>query len=306
MKHLVLLAALLLLFLLGCPSLEPESAQGMQQDGEPPDYSYDILVKEISSVPPYPRLTEEYSMRTQIQIYGRYLPSSYSIWILDGNITIFNKTITEPEPLSHYDFPFYASSTKPHHIRVEVQSLDSAHPEPEGNLINNLLRKDIRAYPLGYYDIYNWEISWFYDAVGMQVKQSQAFTLTKPLNISKISVYVQARVPSPPSSSLMISLHEAPTSWGNIGVGGEILRGEIDASQLGGSPSWQSISFNRTELQNGTYWILLEFESPTSAGIEWYRAEGNPFGEVYDTQMLDVAGYGEWEYKGFDFAFKVE
>lgn len=299
-----LLSALLLL-LLGCLSPEPEAAQDIQEV-EPPDYSYDIFVKEVSPVPPYPRLTENYTLRTQVQIYGRHLPSSYSLWILDGNTTIFNETITEPEPLSHYDFPYYASSTEPHHIRVEVRSLDEEHPEPEENLGNNVLRGDVRAYPLGYYDLYNWRVTWFYDAVGMQLKQAQAFTLKRPLNISEISVYVQAMVPPPPSSRLIISLHEKPTSWGNLGVGKEMLRGEIDASQIGSSPSWQTIRFNNTLLRNDTYWILLEFESPSSAGIEWYRAEGNPFGEAYDTQMLDVAGYGEWEYKGFDFAFRVE
>ncbi len=156
MKRFLLLAALLLLP--GCPSLEPGAGQGVQQ--EPPDYSYDVFVKEISSVPSYPRLTENYTLRTQVQIYGRYFPSSYSLWVLDGNTAIFNETITEPEPLSHYDFPYYANSTEPHHIRVEVQSLDAEHPEPEENLGNNILRKDVRAYPLGYYDIYNWKVSW--------------------------------------------------------------------------------------------------------------------------------------------------
>jgi hypothetical protein len=298
------LLAISLLLLLGCPSLEPGAGGEAQQ--EPQDYSYDVFVKDISPVPPYPRLTEDYLMRIQVQIYGRYIPSSYSIWILDGNTTISNKTVEGPELLSHYDFPLHASSTEPHHIRVEAQSLDEEHPEPEENFGNNVLRKDIRAYPVGYYDLYNWRVAWFYDAVGMQVKQAQAFTLNEPLNVSEISVYVQARVPPPPSSVLTISLHEKPTSWGNIGVGEEILRGQIDASKIGASPSWQSIHFNTTLLRNDTYWILLEFESPSSAGIEWYRAEGNPFGEAYDTQMLDLAGYGEWEYKGFDFAFKVE
>ncbi len=303
MRRFLLLAALLLLP--GCSLLGP-GEEGAPQDAGPPDYSYDILVKEISTAPAYPRLTEEYVMRTQVQIYGRYLPSAYSLWVLDGNSTIFNETITSPQALSHYDFPFFADSAKPHHIRVEARSLDEGHPEPEENLGNNVLRKDVRAYPLGYYDLSNWTLTWFYDAVGMQVKQAQAFTLEKALNISQISVYVQAKVPCPPTSKLIISLHEPPASWGNIGVGREIRRGEIDATLIGGSPSWQSIYFEEAALQNGTYWIVLEFESPSSAGVEWYRAEGNPFGEVYDTQMMDVAGYGEWEYKAFDFAFKVE
>lgn len=304
MKQFLLLAILFLL--LGCPEIELPAEEGMQQEEEPPDYSYDLFVKEISSVPPYPRLTEEYTMRAQIQIYGKYAPSGYSLWVLDGNTSLLRENITSPELLKHYDFGYYAGSTEPHNIRVEVQSLDKEHPEPEQNLENNVMRKDIRAYPLGYYDLYNWRVTWFYDAVGMQVKQAQAFTLQKPLNISKISVYVQARVPPPPTSKLIVSLHEKPTTWGKIGVGDEILRGEIDAEGIKQDPSWQYIQFNKTELKNDTYWILLEFESPSSAGIEWYRAEGNNFGEVYDTQMLDVAGYGEWEYKGFDFAFKVE
>lgn len=301
MRRFLLLAAFILL--LGCPAILPEEDA---PQAEPPGYTYDLFVKEISSVPEYPRLTENYTLRTQIQIYGRYLPSAYSIWILDGNKTIFNETVASPKSLSHYDLPFYADSTGPRHIRVEARSLDEEHPEPEENLGNNALRKDARAYPLGYYDLYNWKVTWFYDAVGMQVKQAQAFTLDVPLNLSKISVYVQAKVPCPPSSKLIISLHEPPNNWGNIGVGEEILRGEIDAATIGASPAWQAIPFNTTEFQNGTYWIVLEFDSPTSAGIEWYRAEGNQFGEAYDTQMLDVAGYGEWEYKAFDFAFKVE
>lgn len=117
---------------------------------------------------------------------------------------------------------------------------------------------------------------------------------------------MQARVLPSPGSKLFVSLHEKPNNWGNLGVGYELVRGEIDATLITQEASWQEIQFERIELQNDTYWILLEYESPSSAGIEWYRAEGNPYGTVYDTQMLDLGGYGEWEYKGFDFAFKVE
>ncbi len=298
---------LALILLAGCPAIaEPILGEGTQEQEEPQDYSYDLFVKDIYSTPKYPQLTEDYKIRTLVQIYGRYIPSAYSIWILDGNKTLFHENISEPELLRHFEFNYYAGSTKPHNIRVEVQSLDPEHPEPETNLGNNVLRRDIRAYPFGYYDIYNWKITWFYDAVGMQVHQAQAFTLEKPLNVSRIGVYVQAHVPPPPGSIIKVSLHEKPTSWGNIGVGEKLLEGEIDATQITLDPSWEHIEFETIELSNDTYWIVLSFESPSSAGVEWYRAEGNQFGSTYDTQMIDVAGYGEWEYKGFDFAFKID
>lgn len=302
-----LFPVILLLLLVGCTAItEPILGIELAEQEEPPDYSYDLFVKDIDSAPDYPRLTEEYKVRAIIQMYGRYTPSGYTILVLDGNKTLMHKNITEPELLQYFEFDYYADSIEPHNMRVEVQSIDSEHPEPEENLENNVMRKDIKAYALGYYDLYNWKVTWFYDAVGMQVNQAQAFTLEKPLNVSKIGVYVQAKVPSPPSSKLFISLHEKPTNWGNIGVGEEILRGEIDATQIGQEPSWKWIEFDTLELKNDTYWIVLSYESPSSAGIEWYRAERNKFGEVYDTQMIDLAGYGEWEYKGFDFAFKVE
>ncbi|MBD3397524.1 hypothetical protein GF412_00305 [Candidatus Micrarchaeota archaeon] len=307
MKRLLPLFALLLFA--GCcafseelplPSIEEEAEE------EPPDYSYDLFVKDIHSVPDYPRLTEEYKVRVQVQRYGRYQPSGYTIWVLDGNQTIMRQNISDPELLQHFEFEYYADSTQPHNMRAEVLSLDPEHPEPGENLENNIMRKDVKAYPIGYYDIYNWKVNWFYDFVGIQVRQAQAFTPQKPLNVSRIGVYVQARVPPSPGSKLFISLHEKPNNWGNLGVGEELARGEIDATQIAQDASWQWIEFNKTELRNDTYWIMLSYESPSTAGIEWYRAEGNPYGTVYDTQMLDLGGYGEWEYKGFDFAFKVE
>jgi len=299
------LFAFALLLLAGCILDAPEE-QTLSEPPPPPDYSYDLFVKDIYSIPEYPRLTEAYTIRTTVQIYGRYTPSAYSIWILDGNKTLLQENITDPALFQYFEFEYYAENTQPHNMRVEVQSLDPAHPEPEQNLENNMMRKDIKAYPIGFYDIYNWEYNWFYDAVGMQVKQAQAFTLQKPLNVSKIEVYVQARVPPSPDSKLLISLHEKPTSWGNIGIGDRITVGELDATEISSTASWHQVEFEPVELSNTTYWIVLEFESLSSAGVEWYRAEGNKFGEVYDTQMLDVAGYGEWEYKGFDFAFKLE
>jgi hypothetical protein len=304
-----LFSLLALLLFAGCCALADElPLSGFPEDAdEPPlDYSYDLFVKEISLVPEYPHLTEDYKLRVQVQIYGRHIPSAYSIWIRDGNDTLLRENITDPELLQHFEFDYYADSTELRHFQAEVHSLDQEHPEPEENLENNMMHRFLRAYPLGYYDIYNWKVNWFYDFVGMHVKQAQAFTLQKPLNISRIGVYVQAKVPPSSGSRLLVSLHEKPDNWGNLGVGEEIVHGEIDATLISQEASWQWIEFNKTELRNDTYWIVLSFESKSSAGIEWYRAEGNRFGEVYDTQMLDLGGYGEWEYKGFDFAFKAE
>jgi len=307
MKLPFLLLALLIIFA-GCCELTEELGLGEENATveEAPDYSYDILVNDIYSTPEYPRLSEEYKIHTSIQIYGRYLPEAYSLWILDGNRTIYQKTISNPELVEHFEFEYYAESTEPHHIRVEVQSLDAIHPEPETNLDNNILREDMHVYPLGYYDLNNWKITWFYDAVGMQLQQAQAFTLEHPLNISKIGVYIQAPVPPPPGSSLSISLHQKPTNYGNIGVGKRLLGGTIDATGIKQEPSWQYIEFEEVLLENDTYWIVLEYQSTSGAGLEWYRAQGNQYGPIDDTQMLDLAGDAVWEYKNFDFAFKVE
>ena len=304
-----LFAMAILLLLAGCASMEDVSFGGEGEPAaapEPPDYTYDIVVKDIYSAPDYPQLTENYKVRTIVQIYGQYLPSGYSVWVLDGNKTILKEDITNPELLEYFEFSYYAGNTEPHHFRVEVQSLDSAHPEPEENLANNILREDISAYPFGYYDIYNWRVTWFYDAVGMQVYQAQAFTLERPLNVSRIGVYVQASVPPPEGSKLKVSLHEKPNSWGNIGLGATLAEGEIDATQITSEPAWHHVEFGTLELSNDTYWIMLSYDSPSSAGVEWYRAQGDQYGVLYDTQMIDRAGYGEWEYKNFDFAFTVD
>ena len=303
-----LIAAMLALLLAGCCALAAPilGEEFFEEEAEPPDYTYDIVVKDIFTVPERPTLTEDYKVRALVQIYGRHIPSAYHIWVLDGNKTLLNQTVSSPELLQNFEFSYYAGDTQPRNLRVEVQSLDPHHPEPEENLDNNVMRKTVRAYPLGFYDVYNWRYTWFYDFVGMQVKQAQAFTLATPLNISRIGVYVQARVPPAPGSKLLVSLHEKPNNWGNIGVGEKITGGEIDATLIAQKPSWHFVEFPTRELSNETYWIVLEYESTTSAGIEWYRAEGNKYGEMYDTQMMDVAGWGEWEYKGFDFAFQVE
>lgn len=306
MRLLSSFALISLLLFAGCCSLAGPILGEEIAEEEPPDYTYDIVVKDIYTTPDYPALTEDYKVRVLVQIYGRRIPSSYHIWVLDGNETLLNQAVPEPELLQFFEFDYYADNTQPHNFRVEVQSLDPAHPEPEENLQNNVMRKSISAYPLGFYEIYNWRYTWFYDFVGMQVKQAQAFNLTKPLNVSRIGVYVQAKVPSSPGSKLFVSLHEKPNNWGNIGVGKMITGGEIDATLIGQKPSWHFVEFPTMELSNDTYWIVLEYNSTSSAGIEWYRAEGNKYGEFYDTQMMDVAGWGEWEYKGFDFAFQVE
>jgi len=218
MKRAFIILALALL-IAGCPAIIEEGYEEGTVPAPPPDYSYDLIAKDIHVAPDYPQLTEEYKMRVIVQRYGAYSPDGYSVWILDGNQTLLKKDIFDPEFVESFEFDYYAGTVEPHHIRVEVESLDFMHPEPEANLENNVLRKDVSAYPFGYYDIYNWKITWFYDAVGMQVYQAQAFTLEKPLNISRIGVYVQANVPPPPNSSLKVSLHEQPHKLGKYWCG---------------------------------------------------------------------------------------
>ncbi len=305
------LALSLSLFLPGCCNLSEGQSLFNQsnestQSTEPPDYDYDLLISKIVSSPAEPVLSENYKSIVMVQVYGRYSPSAYHVWILEDEEILVDEDIQNPEIMETFTFERFANDTAPHHFTAQVKSLDLLHPENESNLDNNILSGNIQAGPIGFYEVGNPKFNWYYDAVGMQVKQAQAFTLKNPLNISSVGVYVQARVPPPQGSELIISLYNAQPDPQISGLGERIISSKIDATQIGPDPSWVYVDFPRMELANATYWIALEYASPSSGGIEWYRVEGNPYGEFLDTQMMDVAGWGEWEFKGFEFAFKVE
>ncbi len=313
MRRLPGFAIILMLLLAGCalpgvPPLEGNATAGINQTikEEPPNYDYDLFVKGIITSPPNPTLGEEYKAIVIVQSYGIYIPSAYHIWVLDDGEILMEKDVQNPELLQTFEFPMYANDTTPHHFTVQLKSIDNVHPENSSKLENNLMSGIVQPGPVGFYDVYNWKDNWYYDAVGMQIKEAQAFTLKHPINFSKIGVYVQASVPQPQGSELTISLYNAQPNENISGLGDRIISSKIDASKIGPKPSWIYAEFPAMELSKGKYWIVLEYSSSLGGGIEWYRAEGNPYGEFLDTQMMDVAGWGEWEFKDFDFAFKVE
>ncbi|MEM4272445.1 MAG: hypothetical protein QXH30_02550 [Candidatus Bilamarchaeaceae archaeon] len=307
-----LLAIAMMLFVAGCILPIPIEggnatavASGSAKE-EPPDYNYDLLISKIISSPPNPVLSENYKSIVQVQTYGKYSPSSCHVWIVEDGEVLVDEEIQQPQIVETFIFERFANDTAPHHFTAQVRSTDLIYPENEFALGNNILSGNIQARPIGFYDVENSKHKWYYDAVGMQVMQAQAFSLKNPFNISKVGVYVQARVPPPEGAELKISLYGAQPNPKAAGLGEKIISAKASTTRIGPDPSWVYADFPRMELTNGTYWVVLEYSARNGGGIEWYRAEGNPYGEFLDTQMMDIAGWGEWEFKGFDFAFKVE
>lgn len=304
------LALALSLLLAGCCDLTGGQAllnqTNISTPEEPPNYDYDLFVKGIIPSPQKPQLSEEYKAVVMVQSYGFYTPSGYHIWVLDNGNILMDEDVQNPDLQENFEFKIYANDTAPHHLTAQVKSIDPIHMENESKLGNNILSGNVQAYPIGFYDLENPKYTWYYDAVGMQIKEAQSFTLRNPMNISKVGVYVQARVVQAQGSELIVSLYNAQPNENISGLGEKIISSKIDATAIGPDPSWIYVEFPRMELAKGKYWIVLEYYSPSGGGIEWYRSEGNHYGEFLDTQMMDVAGWGEWEFKGFDFAFKVE
>jgi hypothetical protein len=292
----------------GLPSPGTNATPGTNQtvNEGPPDYDYDLLITKIVASPANPVLAESYKSIVMVQTYGRYIPSAYHVWILEDGEILVDEDVQNPEVVEMFVFERFANDTAPHHYTAQVESRDTIHPENETKMDNNVLSANMQAGPMGFYDLQNPRLNWYYDAVGMQMKEAQSFRLKQPFNISRVGVYVQASVVQPRGSELIVSLYNEQPDENISGLGEKIISSKIDATTIGPDPEWVYAEYPRMELNKGKYWIVLEYSSPTSGGIEWYRAEGNPYGEFLDTQMMDIAGWGDWEFKGFDFAFKVE
>ena len=298
---------LFLLLLAGCLGITdlPGFPEGEvpPEPGEVPveDYSYDLVIKDISTVPEAVHVGERFSMKAIVQIYGRYTPSTFRLQVIDGEDVLHDKVIENPGLIEWVEFNLTAENYSQRNLRAEVTSLDPFHPEPEENLENNILRKTLHFYPHGFYDVYDWKISWYYDIVSYIIRQAQAFTLPYEMEIFRVGVYIKAASPPPEGSHLIIELHE--DDEGEISE--LIASTQMEVEDLDDELQWKYVYFEGLTLPPGKYWLVLMMDDSGSYGIEWARARGDHYGEYWDTQVFNLGDWADWEYKEFDFAFKI-
>ncbi len=291
---------ILLLLLFGCtqqgglfPQPEPEPP--------PPDYSYDLIIKDITTWPRTVYLGENYTVRVVVQRYGQYAPSGYRLNVLDGNITLYNEEIHDPGLIEWVEFNYSHATEDPRNMRAEVQSLDAAHPEPNSSLQNNVLRRTIRAQPLGYYGSCYSCMHLYYDAVNYVMRQAQAFNLTQEFTVHRIGLLLRAPINDSLNAPVIVEICRDDEN----NPGEPLASSSIQSSAVGPEPGWHYAQFQNLSLPAGRYWIVARVDMMGSQGVQWARSEANPYGEPYDTMVLDIVDWPEWDYKYFDFVFQI-
>lgn len=290
-------ALLLLLLFSGC------AQQAAQQPGapeEPPDYSYDIAVKGISTWPRTVYLGDDYVVRVVVEIYGRHMPSSYRLRVFDYEEAIYDSVIAKPGLIRTFEFNYTNATEERHNIRAYVESYDPLHPEPRPALSNNFAQKVITPQPLGYYGQCFSCMHLYYDAVNYVMRQAQAINLTRNFTVHRVGLYLRAPPNTTTSGPVIVEICRD-----NSGRPGEPVAASAITDEIGPEPGWHYAQFQDVPLQDGKYWIVARMESSASYGVQWARAEGNPYGEPYDTMVFDLADWPEWDYKLFDFVFQV-
>lgn len=291
-------AALLLLILFaGC-------AQQAQQPGdghpEPPDYSYDITVKEIATWPRTIYLGDDYAVRVVVQIYGRHMPSAYRLRVFDYNETIHDSIITKADLIRTYEFNYTNATEAPHNIRAHVESYDPLHPEPESARSNNFRQKVITPQPLGYYGSCYTCMHLYYDAVNYVMRQAQAINLSRNFTLHRVGLLLRAPGNSTIGEPVIVEICRDDS-----GKPGEPFASSAITGGVGPEPEWHYAQFQNVSLPEGRYWIVARMGGAGSYGVQWARSEGNPYGETYDTMVFDLLDWPEWDYKLFDFVFQV-
>ena len=288
-------------FMPGPDGAEPTGEVNVSVE-EPTDYTYDVLIKNISTYPDPIHIGEDYTVKAIVQIYGRYLPSRIHLNFIDGNQTLYDEEIENPGPIEYVQFEMHADDDSQRNLRAEVQSLDPLHPEPEENLENNIMRRTLIYKHIGYYAVFDWHEKWYYDIVSHVIFQAQAFQLDHTTDIHKIGLYIKAQTPPPPDTYLTVQI--ADSTGENAGVGEVIATSKIPIEGMENELSWRHAYFENLTLSPGRYWIIAKIEDSTY-GIEWARAMGNPYGEFMDTQVFNLGDWANWEYKDYDFAFRI-
>jgi hypothetical protein len=266
-----------------------------------PSHSYDLAIKDITTWPSTVYIGSNYTMRVVVQRYGQQEPSGFHLNVLDGNTTLYDSDINDPGLIEWVEFPMGKATDEPRNIRAEVRSTDLLNPEPGASLSNNVMRKTFRPSSIGFYDLYNYRLHWYYDAVTYGMHQAQAFSVSDELDIHRIGLHMRAPLPNPNTTSIMVELHQD-----NDGkIGDPIASSMINAGEVGPESGWHYAYFDNLSLPEGNYWIVTLLDSTDGYGVKWSRAEGNPYGEMFDTQVREIVDWPEWDYKLFDFAFKI-
>lgn len=294
MRCAIPLFAIALLLSAGC-------VQQISPSRQPTDYSYDLAIKDIATLPRTVYIGDNYTLRVVVQIYGRHLPFAYHLSVTDGNSTICDEDVRNPGPIRSFDFNYTKAGEEPRNIRAYVRSIDPLHPEPAPSLPNNLMGKTIRPQPLGYYGACDACMHLYYDAVNYVMRQAQAFTLLHEFEVRRIGLYLRAPIPNSNESRLLVALHN--DSGGKPGI--PVALSCINAWEIGPEPGWHYAHFQNLTLAPGKYWIVAMMNDTSGYGAQWARSEGNPYGEAYDTMVMDMADWPEWDYKLFDFVFQI-
>ncbi|MEW5996226.1 MAG: hypothetical protein AB1657_01380 [Candidatus Micrarchaeota archaeon] len=291
----ILPAALLLLA--GCV----QQAQPPAPQPEPPDYSYDLLVKDISTLPRNVYIGDDYTVMVYVQRYGRYAPAAYRLRVFDSDQTLYDGVVDTPGLMEAFSFNYTGAGEEPRNIRAYVESYDLLHPEPESALPNNFMQKTIRPQPLGYYGECYACMHLYYDAVNYVMRQAQAFTHGRSFTVHRVGMYLRSSTDIPGTAPVIVEIRRD-----NGGKPGEpIASSSIAGAEVGAEPGWHYAYFQNLTLPAGKYWIVARLDSTDGYGVQWARAEGNPYGEMYDTMVMDLMDWPEWDYKLFDFVFQI-
>jgi len=290
-------AIALLLFLL-LPGCMQQAAPAPQQ---PTDYSYDLVVKDITTWPRTVYVGQNYSVRATFQIYGRHPPLAYHVNFLDGNQTLYDGNVYNPELIHWVELNMTKAGEEPKNLRAEITNIDPLHPEPESIRSNNMMRKTIFFQPIGYYGTCDACMHLYYDAVNFVMRQAQSFTVDYELDVHRIGFYLRAPFPNRNDSAILVELRN--DTGGKPGP--LIATSSINAGEVGPELGWHYAHFQNVTVPPGKYWITLMINDTKSYGVQWARSEGNPYGEMLDTMVLDLMDWPEWDYKLFDFVFQI-
>lgn len=297
MRHALLPIAFILALMLGC------AQQGEAQPSQPtvPDYTYDLLVKDISTQPQKVYIGDNYTVMVYVQRYGMYAPSAYRLRVFDSDEALYDGIVSKPGLMETFSFNYTDADDAPHNIRAYVESADMLHSEPPLSLENNFLQRTVYPQPLGYYSGCYACMHLYYDAVSYAMRQAQAINMTRGFTVHRVGLYLRSAASTTTDAPVII---EICRDDGNR-PGEVIASSSINGAEVGHDPAWHYAQFGNLTLPAGRYWIVARMDTTDSYGVQWARSEGNPYGEEYDTMAMDLTDWPEWGYKLFDFVFQI-
>lgn len=297
MRRAFLPIAFLLALMLGCA----QQAGGTPAQPAPPDYSYDLLIKDVSTLPQNVYIGDNYTVMVHVQRYGMYAPTAYRLRIFDSDRALYDGIVSKPGLMETFSFNYTDADDAPHNIRAYVESADILHSEPPLSLENNFLQRTVHPQPLGYYGACYACMHLYYDAVSYSMRQAQSINMTRGFTVHRVGLYLRSATEAPCGAPVIVEI-----TRDNGGRPGEVISSSsINGAEVGHEPGWHYAQFQNLTLPAGKYWIAARMGTTDSYGVQWARSEGNPYGEMYDTMAMDLTDWPAWDYKLFDFVFQV-